>query len=232
MGRGSVIASFFAGVAAASIYHYMRSKKKNEDKTNAGATAIGRDLSLFYGDERELTTITESRKFLPGDLYGRMVRDCVVCCVDSLIVRYNPALQRKEALLVERAAEPVKGVWWLPGGRMLKGETIFGAAVRKAKGETGLDCVKPIQVLGVWNTFFPTSNWDTETEKGTQTVNPIVLVELEKPGVDVTLDDTSERYRWISLDPDEAAANGEDRYVLEALMRLKAWDPSYDSSTN
>lgn len=161
-----------------------------------------------------------------------MVRDCVVCCVDSLIVRYNPALQRKEALLVERAAEPVKGAWWLPGGRMLKGETFFGAAVRKAKGETGLDCVKPIQVLGVWNTMFPTSNWDTETEKGTQTVNPIVLVELEKPGVDVKLDDTSERYKWISLCPDEAKANNEDKYVLHALMRLKAWDPTYDSSTN
>ena len=177
-----------------------------------------------------MTTITESRKFLPGDLYGRLVRDCVVCCVDCLIVRYNPTLKRKEALLVKRAAEPVKGVWWLPGGRMLKGETFFSAAVRKAKGETGLDCVNPIQVLGVWNTLFPTSNWDTDTEKGTQTVNPIVLVELEKPGVDVKLDNTSEQYKWISLDPDEAEVNGEDKYVLKALLRLRAWNPSYISS--
>jgi ADP-ribose pyrophosphatase YjhB (NUDIX family) len=157
-----------------------------------------------------------------------MVRDCVVCCVDALIVRYNPTRQRREALLVERAAEPVRGVWWLPGGRMLKGETFFAAAIRKTKQETGLkDCVKPIQVLGVWNTLFPTSNWDTDTQKGTQTVNPIVLVELEQPGVDVKLDETSERYKWISLDPDEAAANGEDKYVQQALLRLRAWDPTY-----
>ena len=40
--------------------------------------------------------------------------------------------------------------------------------------------------------FFPTSNWDTETEKGTQTVNAIVLVELNNTGADVNLDDTSE----------------------------------------
>jgi hypothetical protein len=29
-----VIASFFAGIAAASIYQYLRSKKKQGDKTN------------------------------------------------------------------------------------------------------------------------------------------------------------------------------------------------------
>lgn len=195
----------------------------------AGAVEEGNDLSLFYGDVAELTTITESRKFLPGDLYGRMVRDCVVCCVDCLVVRYNPSLGRKECLLVQRASEPVKGVWWLPGGRLLKGETFFDAARRKAKQETGLDQVQPIQVLGIWNTFFPTSHWDTETTKGTQTVNPVVLVELEEPGADVVLDDTSEKFRWIPLDPVQAQSNNEDKYVLQALLRLKAWNPSYDS---
>jgi hypothetical protein len=81
----------------------------------------------------------------------------------------------------------------------------------------------------VWNTFFPTSHWDTETEKGTQTVNPIVLVELNQAGADVKLDETSEQWRWISLDPEAAAKNGENKYVLQALLRLKAWDPMYDN---
>lgn len=126
---------------------------------------------------------------------------------------------------MERASEPAKGLWWLPGGRLLKGETFFAAAERKAKEETGLDGAKPIQILGVWNTFFPTSNWDTEDSKGTQTVNPIVLVELSAD--EVKLDSTSEAYRWIGLDPYVAEANGEDRYVLQALWRLHAWNPNY-----
>jgi 8-oxo-dGTP pyrophosphatase MutT (NUDIX family) len=117
------------------------------------------------------------------------------------------------------------------GGRLLKGETFFAAATRKAKEETGLTNVTPIQVLGVWNTFFPTSNWDTDTKKGTQTVNPIVLVELNDDNETnanlVQLDSTSENYRWISLDPKAATEAGEDRYVLQALLRLQAWDPSY-----
>lgn len=190
----------------------------------------GEDLSLFYGDRKELTTITPNRKFLPKDLYGRMVRDAVVCCVDIVLVRRNNNSGRRETLLVERSSEPVKGVWWWPGGRLLKGETFFDAAYRKAREETGLTNVTCIQVLGIWNTFFPTSHWDDETSKGTQTVNAIVLVEVnqneEENNVEsVKLDETSENYRWISLDPEEN--KNEDRYVLQALLRLKHWDPNY-----
>lgn len=110
-----------------------------------GATAEGKDLSLFYGDKKELTTIKDSRKFLPSDVYGELVRKCVVCCVDIVVVRINP-LGKKECVLVERASEPAKGVWWWPGGRLLKGETFFDAAIRKTQQETGLKDVTPIQV--------------------------------------------------------------------------------------
>eukprot|EP00538_Stauroneis_constricta_P005139 CAMPEP_0119562702 /NCGR_PEP_ID=MMETSP1352-20130426/21233_1 /TAXON_ID=265584 /ORGANISM="Stauroneis constricta, Strain CCMP1120" /LENGTH=232 /DNA_ID=CAMNT_0007611151 /DNA_START=77 /DNA_END=775 /DNA_ORIENTATION=+ len=223
-----VAASFLAG--ALSMFVASKLFSKPEDRDNAGAVVEGNDLSLFYGDIKELTTITKSSKFLPGELYSKMVQDCVICCVDCLIVRINPDKNnRKECLLVLRGSEPVKGVWWLPGGRLLKGETFFAAARRKAMQETGLSKVNPIQVLGIWNTFFPTSNWDTTKAKGTQTVNPIVLVELEESGADVKLDNTSEEWKWIGLDPDEAIANKEDKYVVQALLRLRAWNPNYNA---
>jgi colanic acid biosynthesis protein WcaH len=162
-------------------------------------------------------------------VYGDLVRDTVVCCVDILLVRTNTSSTAgKECLLVERSSEPAKGLWWLPGGRLLKGETFFDAAKRKALQETGLTAVEPIQVLGIWNTFFPASSWDTEQSKGTQTVNPIVLVELrEGAEADIELDSQSANCRWIGLDPVAAEAAGEDRYVLQALYRLEAWDPQY-----
>lgn len=187
----------------------------------------GSDLSLFYGKVEELTKVTDRRKYLPADVYKKVVQDTVVCCVDILLVRFNPAENRKECLLVKRSSEPAMGLWWLPGGRLLKGETFFQAAVRKAYQETSLKEVAPKQVLGVWNTFFPTSHWDDDGSKGTQTVNPIVLVEVLQAGADVELDETSESYQWISLDPDAAAKAGHDRYVLQALLRLQHWDHSY-----
>jgi hypothetical protein len=76
-------------------------------------------LSLFYGDVTELTTITDERRFLPKDVYGKLVRDAVVCCVDILAVRVG-LNGKKECLLVERGSEPVKGVWWLPGKSVLE----------------------------------------------------------------------------------------------------------------
>ena len=209
----------------------------------AGATVEGNDLSLFYGstpqEDEQLVTITDQRRFLPAAVYGPLVRDTVVCCVDILLVRIHhssSSSSRRECLLVQRGSEPAKGLWWLPGGRLLKGETFFAAAQRKAWQETGLEQVRPIQVLGVWNTFFPKSRWDDETSQGTQTVNPIVLVEISNDNEDgqqndsdtnIRLDEQSENYRWIGLDPAAAEAAGEDKYVVEALYRLEAWDPNY-----
>jgi len=165
------------------------------------------------------------------------VRHTVVVCVDCLIVKFNVHTQRFECLLVERADEPAKNLWWLPGGRLYKGETFFDGALRKVKEETGMDNEKegnsivPIQVLGFYNTFFPTSSWDTDAEKGTQTVQPIVLVKIETNHSDILLDRTSERYRWIGLDPEEAKRNGEDRYVVDALLKYQAWNTSYGSTS-
>uniref|UniRef100_A0A7S2VB88 Nudix hydrolase domain-containing protein n=1 Tax=Entomoneis paludosa TaxID=265537 RepID=A0A7S2VB88_9STRA len=215
-------AAFAAGVATTFLVQSLTSSPTN-DRENAGAVVEGNDLSLFYGDETQLTEITNARKFLPKDLYGSLVRDAVVCCLDILLVRTNEN-GVKEALLVERSTEPAKGLWWLPGGRLLKGETFFAAAKRKAEQETGLSNVRPIQVLGVWNTFFPLSHWDTKESQGTQTVNPIVLVELEGSG-EIKLDNTSENFKWVSLDPKDN--KDADRYVMQALLRLKAWDPNY-----
>jgi 8-oxo-dGTP diphosphatase len=45
------------------------------------------------------------------------------------------------ALLIERAAEPCREQWALPGGFLLAGETLDGAAVRKLAGETGVSDV-------------------------------------------------------------------------------------------
>jgi ADP-ribose pyrophosphatase YjhB (NUDIX family) len=51
-------------------------------------------------------------------------------------------------LLVQRAVEPRKGDWCLPGGFIETGETIAEAVVREVMEETGLEC-HPLEVLDV-----------------------------------------------------------------------------------
>ncbi len=72
-------------------------------------------------------------------------------------------------------------------------------------------------------TTSPTSHWDTAEEKGTQTVQPIVLVELEEDA-EVLLDQTSDLFKWISADPYQAEIDEEDKYVVGALKRYQAWN--------
>lgn len=245
--------AFVSGILCHSLYQKWKEqwKKKCFQRRDAGATLEYNDLSFFYGDKSTYipSSIPKSRTFLPKDLYASMVHDAIICCTDIILVRHNPYNHKKECLLVERGSEPVKGAWWYPGGRMYKGETFFDTALRKVKEEAGIDLTSTshtkakdlvLQVMGVYNTFFPTSAWDTETQKGTQTVNAMVLIVLpHNPNhaennftYDVMLDETSERYKWISLDVQEAERNKEDPYVLEGLRRLAAWNATHGKIWN
>ena len=123
----------------------------------AGAMVEGNDGSLFYdADVKALTMTSSTQKFLPSELYAQMVRDCIICCVDCIIVRASPISGLKECLLVERGTEPVKGTWWWPGGRMYKGETFFDGAVRKTREETGLGGARPRCPSRLLPQIFPT----------------------------------------------------------------------------
>jgi len=56
--------------------------------------------------------------------------------------------QSGAVLLVQRAVEPAKGDWCLPGGFIETGETIADAVIREVMEETGLEC-RPLEVLDV-----------------------------------------------------------------------------------
>ena len=51
-------------------------------------------------------------------------------------------------LLVKRANPPGIGRWSIPGGHLMLGETIYGAALRELKEETGIDG-KPLGTVGI-----------------------------------------------------------------------------------
>lgn len=69
------------------------------------------------------------------DLYREILRATPIACVDVAVIYCGMVL------LVKRADKPAQGQWWLPGGRVMKGETMKEAAARKVKEELGLDCV-------------------------------------------------------------------------------------------
>jgi colanic acid biosynthesis protein WcaH len=57
-------------------------------------------------------------------------------------------------LLLKRTNSPAKGEWWLPGGRIWRGETFEKTLYREVKEETALP-VEVVKFVGVYNRIFP-----------------------------------------------------------------------------
>ena len=86
-------------------------------------------------------------KKLSLDRYKQIVEDVPILCVDALIVHEG------QYLLVRRNNEPLKGEWWVPGGRVYKGETMEQALRRKVQEEVGLP-VRSLAPLGYYEEHF------------------------------------------------------------------------------
>lgn len=67
-----------------------------------------------------------------------------IVTVDSVI------LKGQKVLLLKRSFGIFKGYWVLPGGKVTKGEDTWGAVVREAREETGLD-VRVVRMIGFYD---------------------------------------------------------------------------------
>ncbi len=106
-------------------------------------------------------------------------------------------------LLLKRVNPPVKGEWWLPGGRVRKGESLEEAVRREVFEETGLEC-KIIRQIGVINLVFPECH----------TISIYYLVEAENSNV--KLNEEHSDYRWVSKLP-----VGSHRYLNTMIQKAE-----------
>lgn len=112
-----------------------------------------------------------------------------ILCVDGLIVSNG------KYLLVKRKNNPLKGRWWIPGGRVVKGEKLTDAFKRKMKEEVGLD-VEVVGVAGYYEDSFK------DNEFGVDSVHTTSIVFIASPtNTKVKLDSQSADYKWTDKLP-------------------------------
>lgn len=80
-----------------------------------------------------------------------IVKHMPIPAVD-LVIKDDNAL-----VLGRRTNSPAKGYWFVPGGRLLKGETLNAAVHRITSSETGID-VEIQQQLGVYEHHYDTAD--------------------------------------------------------------------------
>lgn len=103
-----------------------------------------------------------------------------------------------QILLGKRSNEPLKRIWFTPGGRIHKNETWQGALLRIAKVELGISdiAVERFELMGVWDHFYSNSVLDQNTS--THYVNLPHYAECQtKP--DITLDGQHAECEWFDL---------------------------------
>jgi colanic acid biosynthesis protein WcaH len=94
-----------------------------------------------------------SEYWLSEEDWNTIVANVPIASVD-LLVRYGDGL-----IFGKRTNEPAKGYWFLPGGRIQKGETRREAVNRIAKTELGLS-VKIVESLGAFEHIYDMSDVD------------------------------------------------------------------------
>ena len=139
----------------------------------------------------------EDIDYIPEGLFAEMVKRLPIASVDAVIV-VDGAL-----LLLKRNNSPAKGEWWLPGGRIRRGESLEETVRREVKEETGLE-VSSQRLIGVYSRVFP--------ERHDITV--AFLCECKKGKV--ALNDEHCEYAFFEVTP-----KGLHPYLLETLRDSK-----------
>jgi ADP-ribose pyrophosphatase YjhB (NUDIX family) len=89
---------------------------------------------------------------VPGEERSRLV--CPACSHIAyvnprLVVTVFPITAAGEIVLIRRGIEPGRGRWAQPGGFLEVDETVYQAAIRETREETGL-LVEPGEILGLY----------------------------------------------------------------------------------
>lgn len=129
--------------------------------------------------------------WLPTRTY-RHVAACVpLLCVDGIIGH------RERFLLLKRRIPPYQNRWWVPGGRVRKGERLAQAFKRIMRSEIGVG-IRDFTLVGVYEVHHLSP--DTGIPGGRHVVS-VVFEALLPAGVTITLDGQHSEWKWADRLP-------------------------------
>ena len=129
-------------------------------------------------------------------LYDSIIEVLPILCVDGFIIKDD------KILLLKRNNYPALGEWWVPGGRVIKNETLNEAIIRKIKDEIQLDS-EVIRQIGITETIFETKH----------TINICFLVSIDSDNI--VLNSEHSEFKWVSLNELPIGLNSELKRIID-----------------
>lgn len=89
--------------------------------------------------------------WIPDDEWTTIVRNVPIVSVDLIV------LTDEGVILAKRTNDPAKGEWFVPGGRVRKGERLEEAVLRVGREELGVE-VEIVESIGVYEHLYDTAD--------------------------------------------------------------------------
>jgi colanic acid biosynthesis protein WcaH len=129
---------------------------------------------------------------LPQADFQRLVSIAPLVSIDLVMVDSDARV-----LLGLRRNRPAQGFWFVPGGRIRKGETMDAAFLRISETELGFPRDRgAAELLGIYDHIYPDSSFDTDLS--THYVTIAYLLGIGSGEINAPQDQHS-AYRWLSL---------------------------------
>ena len=126
------------------------------------------------------------------DLYKIILESIPILTVDIVIFNKD----KDKVLLFKRNNNPIKGVYYTPGGRINKNESLNNAVIRKGKEELGLNLNSfDLKFCGIIEEFFDISSYDNISSHNINMVYEYILEDLNK----INLDNQHEDFDWFNI---------------------------------
>ncbi|MDR7119266.1 NUDIX domain-containing protein [Rheinheimera soli] len=129
---------------------------------------------------------------LSVDDFRQVVKNAPLFSIDLVVLN-----EKHEMLVGLRKNEPASGFWFVPGGRMYKGETIVDAFRRITEAELGKSFERErFIMLGIYDHFYENSCFDESVSTHYINAPHFMLVnsaELQLPLIQ------HHDYRWVAI---------------------------------
>lgn len=163
----------------------------------------------FYKEE-----YSPKHSILSEEVYGLVLDNIVIACVDMLVI-FNGQL-----LIGKRAYHPQKD-WWVIGGRLKTGESAEEAATRHVKRDLGIDTEtnRYKYILNFYGSWALRAHYPAEN--GTHTQSNVYAIELnESEYKSLKMGNEYVEWQWVTYQ--DVADNNFHRLIKDAAEELKA----------